>query len=86
MLTQEQIDRLYGFLVLQQLLTLDECQKLKIAVGQLIDNWEPDPVYSWIFLNDKDKQQARAQLMVPIKDELSSGIEEEAIDPQTGIM
>ncbi|CAF1177580.1 unnamed protein product [Didymodactylos carnosus] len=86
MLTQEQIDRYEqdGFLVLQQLLTLDECRKLKIAVGQLIDNWEPDPVYSWIFLNDKDKQQARAQRMVALKDELSFGIEEEAIDPQTG--
>ncbi|CAF3968646.1 unnamed protein product, partial [Rotaria sp. Silwood1] len=73
-----------GFLVLKQLLTLDECQKLKIAVDQLINNWEPEPVYSWIFLSDKDKQQARAQRMVAVSDKLSFSIEEDAIDPHTG--
>ncbi|CAF1254833.1 unnamed protein product [Rotaria sordida] len=86
MLTQEQIDRYEqdGFFVLKQLLTLDECEKLKIAANQLIDNWEPEPVYSWIFLSDKDKAQARSQRMIAISDKLSFSIEEYAIDPHTG--
>ena len=74
------------FLFWKQLLTLDECQKLKIAADQLIDNWEPEPIYSWIFLNDKDKRQASAQRMVAVNDKLTFSIEEEAIDPHTGIM
>ncbi len=75
-----------GFLVVKQLLTLDECQKLKVAADELIDNWEPDEVYSWIFLNDTDKAKARAQRMLAMSDKLSFTIEGEAIDPHTGIM
>ncbi|CAF4496872.1 unnamed protein product, partial [Rotaria sp. Silwood2] len=70
----------------EPLLTFDECQKLKIAVDRLIDNWEPEQVYSWIFLSDKDKEQAKAQRMVTISDKLSFSIEEDTIDPHTGIM
>jgi hypothetical protein len=71
---------------LEQLLTIDECQKLKIAADQLIDTWEPEEVYSWIFESDKNKAQARAQRMVAISDKLSFSIEEDAIDPHTGIV
>lgn len=71
---------------MKQLLTLDECQKLKLAANRLIDNWEPEEVYSWIFLNDKDQAQSRAQRMVCISDKLTFSIEDDAIDPQTGIV
>jgi hypothetical protein len=70
----------------KQLLTLDECQKLKVAVDRLIDDWEPEEVYSWIFLSGTDKEQARGQRMIAIRDKLSFSIEEGAIDPHTGIV
>ena len=70
---------------MQQLLTPEECQKLKGAIDRLVDDWEPE-VYSWVFLNDEDKARAAAQRMVAATDQTRCSPEREAIDPQTGIV
>lgn len=70
---------------MKQLLTLEECQKLRGAIDRLVDDWEPE-VYAWIFLNDEDRARASAQRMVAATDETRCGPESEAIDPQTGIV
>jgi hypothetical protein len=69
----------------KQLLTLEECQKLRGAIDRVVDDWEPE-VYSWIFLSDEGKARAAAQRMVTSTDQIEYTPEREAIDPQTGIV
>lgn len=70
---------------MKQLLTLEECQKLRVAIDRLVDDWEPD-VYSWIFLDNEAKARAAAQRMVTATDQTRCSPEGEAIDPKTGIV
>ncbi|CAF3568513.1 unnamed protein product [Rotaria sp. Silwood1] len=51
MLTQEQIQNYEknGYLVIEQLITHDDCKKLKESIKQLIDKWNPESDTSCIF-------------------------------------
>jgi len=86
MLTQEQIHRYEqdGYLVVKQLLTPDECQKLKEAVTRLIDDWEPEQDYSWIFPSGQNKEKSKTRFMLDSAEKISFFVEEDAVDRQTG--
>ena len=75
-----------GFLVVEQLLTLDECQKLKAAAHRLIDDWEPEQDYSWIFPSGANKERSKGREMIDSSDKISFFIEEDAVDPDTGMV
>ncbi|CAF2984564.1 unnamed protein product [Rotaria sp. Silwood2] len=85
MLTQDQLQRYEqdGFLVVKQLLTLSECQKLKTTVDRLIDDWEPEQDYSWMFPHGQTKERSMDQELIDSGDTISFFIENDAVDPQT---
>jgi len=86
MLTQEQIQRYEqdGFIVVKQLLTLDECQKLKAAANRLINDWEPEEDYSWMLPTGTNKEKSKGRFMLDSSENVSIFVEDAAIDPQTG--
>jgi hypothetical protein len=67
-------------------LTLDECHQLKAAAAHLVDDWEPDPDYLWMFSNDADKARIRGRRMINSSDKILISVAQDAVDPQTGIV
>ncbi|CAF1207462.1 unnamed protein product [Rotaria magnacalcarata] len=86
MLSQDQLHqyRQDGFLVIKELLTIDECQQLKTAANKLIDGWQPEEDYLWIFPNGGTRERSGARQMIDSSDKISFFIEKDAVDPQTG--
>lgn len=85
MLTQEQI-RYYeknGYLVLKQLITLDNCEKLKETIRQLIDKWDPEHDNSCVFSTGNNQEQAKSRYFLDSADNISFFMEEDAVDPNT---
>jgi hypothetical protein len=70
----------------KQLISPEECQKLKSIVHQLIDEWEPETDYSWIFPNGAKNGRSNDQYLIDSTDKVSFFIEKEAVDPNTGIV
>ena len=73
-----------GFFVIKQLLTLDECQKLKQAAIRLIDDWKPEEDYSWVFPERATKEKSTGRQMIDSADKVSLFVEKGAVDPETG--
>lgn len=71
---------------MKQLLSLEECERLKSVVHRLIDEWEPETDYSWIFSNDAKKGRSKDQYLIDSGDKISFFIEKGAVDPDTGIL
>jgi hypothetical protein len=66
-------------------LSLEECEKLKSAARQLIDEWQPETDYSWIFPNVTKNGKSSEQLLLDSINNISFFVEKEAVDRDTGI-
>jgi hypothetical protein len=51
----------------------------------MIDEWEPEEDYSWMLSPDTIKGRSKEQQLVDSGDTISFFIEEDAVDPNTGI-
>ncbi len=51
----------------------------------MIDEWEPETDYSWMFPNGAKNGRSRAQRMMDSSDKISFSIEKGAVNPNTGI-
>lgn len=67
------------------MLSLEEYQKLKSATRQLIDEWQPDTDYSWIFPNVVKNGKSSEQLLLDSINNISFFLEKDAVDHETGI-
>jgi hypothetical protein len=72
--------------VVKQLLTPDQCEKLKAAAGELIDKWEPEKEYLWMLPNGETKERSSDQHLIDSSDSITFFMEDGAIDPHTGIV
>jgi hypothetical protein len=68
----------------KQLLSVEECEKLKSVVHRLIDEWEPETDYSWLLPNGTKNGRSRSKHLIDSSDKISFFIEKDAIDPDTG--
>ncbi|CAF1232277.1 unnamed protein product [Adineta ricciae] len=86
MLTEEQIQRYEqeGFFVIKRFLTPEECEELKTIAHEMINDWEPDADYSWLYGDNETKQRILQQRMIDSGDTISYSIESDAVDPNTG--
>ncbi|UJR17595.1 hypothetical protein I4U23_004491 [Adineta vaga] len=86
MLTNEQIQKYEqeGYLVIENFINLEECEKLKTAIREIIDDWEPDADYSWLHSDNETKQRIQQRRMIDSGDIISFAIEDDAVDPNTG--
>lgn len=71
---------------MKQLLSQEECEKLKSVVHQSIDQWEPDTDYSWMLSNEGKDGKSYDQLLMDSSDQVSFFIEKAAVDQETGIL
>jgi hypothetical protein len=69
----------------KQLLSLKECEKLKSVAHQLIDEWQPETDYSWIFPNVVKDGKSAHQFLLDSINNISFFIEKGAVDRDTGI-
>ncbi|CAF3684280.1 unnamed protein product [Rotaria socialis] len=85
MLTQEQIQHFSknGYLVVEQLITRDDCEKLKESVKQLIDKWDPENDSSCVFSTTGNREQSTSRYFLDSADKISFFMEAGAIDPNT---
>lgn len=72
-------------MVIKQLLSIEECEKLKSVANRLIDEWEPETDYSWVIQNSAKDEKASAEFLMDSADKVSFFIEKDAVDPETGI-
>ncbi len=70
---------------MKQLLSLEECEKLKSAAHRLIDEWQPETDYSWIFPNVIKSGKSPNQHLIDSTDQISFFIDKGAVDRDTGI-
>jgi hypothetical protein len=66
-------------------LSIEECEKLKSVASQLIDEWEPEEDYSWIFPGVIKNGKCSQQLLLDSVNTITFFIEKEAVDRETGI-
>ncbi|CAF0837011.1 unnamed protein product [Adineta ricciae] len=85
MLTQEQIQSFEknGYLVVKQLVTHDDCAKLKKSVEKLIDAWDPQNDTLCTFGTGDDREQSRNRYFLESGDRISFFLEENAVDRKT---
>jgi len=85
MLTQQQIDDFstQGYVVFEQLITVEECKKLKQAIANLIDRWEPEEESSCIFSTGGNREQSKSRYFLDSSDKISFFLEEDATDANT---
>ncbi|CAF0926822.1 unnamed protein product [Adineta ricciae] len=85
MLTQEQIQSFEknGYLVVKQLVTRDDCAKLKESVENLIDAWDPQSDTLCTFGTGENREQSRSRYFLESGDRISFFLEENAVDPET---
>jgi len=69
----------------KQLLSVEQCENLKSVLHRMIDEWEPETDYSWMFPNGAKNGRSRAQRMMDSSDKISFSIEKGAVNPNTGI-
>ncbi len=66
------------------MITLDDCNKLKESIQQLINKWDPEYDCSCVFsTNDSKREQSKSRYFLESGDKISFFIEEDAIDPNT---
>ncbi|CAF0770477.1 unnamed protein product [Adineta steineri] len=85
MLTQEEIQsyKKNGYLVVKQLITIDDCQKLKESVQQLIHKWNPEQDSQCVFSANSNTEQSKSRYFLDSGDNISFFIEEDAVDSNT---
>ena len=71
-------------MIVKQLLSREECQKLKSAARQLIEEWQPESDYSWIFPNVVKDGKSNEQLLLDSVNNISFFVEKDAVDRETG--
>ncbi len=65
------------------MITLDDCEKLKESIKQLINKWDPEHDSSCIFSTGGNREQSKSRYFLDSGDNISFFIEEDAIDPNT---
>ena len=69
---------------MKQLLSREECEKLKSTVHQMIDQWQPETDYSWMLSDTGKDGKSSSQLLMDSSNQVEFFIEKEAIDRDTG--
>ena len=68
---------------MKQLITLDDCEKLKQSVQQLINQWDPERDCSCVFSTGGNREQSKSRYFLDSGDNISFFIEEDAFDSNT---
>lgn len=72
-----------GYVVVKQLITHDDCEKLKESVKRLIDRWEPEKDTSCTFSTGDNREQSKSRYFLDSSENISFFLEEGAVDPNT---
>ncbi len=65
------------------MITVDDCEKLKESVKQLLNQWDPERDISCVFSTTDNSEQSKSRYFLDSGDNISFFIEEDAIDLNT---
>ena len=71
-------------MAVKQFLTEDQCERWKNAATRVIDRWEPEEDYSWLFSSTEEARDSREKQLLGSAENLTFFIEADAVDPLTG--